>query len=616
VQQALRDRCRHPGGAFLEFPHAAVEQSIPDRFRQVARAHSRRLALRTRTHRLDYDALDRASNRVAQALLGRDGAAGGPVALLFEPGAPFVIASLGVLKAGRIAVPLDSTVPRARLDYMLRQSAAALLLTDTGNLPLARALATVPTLDTDALGEGVATADPAVAVAPDAAAVIGYTSGSTGQPKGIVWSHRGLLHAVMRHTNVTRLGVHDRLATARASVRAYLYALLNGAAYYPLDPRRGEPAGVADWLGREEVTIYRGAVSAFRSFARGLTGRETFPTLRLIAVFGEPVYRADVDLYRRWFSDRCLFATSLGCSEYDDYAWYLLDRDTPMTGDVLPGGYLLEDTEVLLLDEAGRPVTGDSVGEIAIRSPYNAIGYWRRPDLTGAAFLPDPAGGDRRLYRTGDVGRIGPDGCLYHLGRTDFQVKIRGYRVEVAEVEGALLDMAGVTEAVVVDREVGPGDRRLVGYLVAPGPGAPGASELRRRLAEKLPGYMVPATFVRLERLPLTATGKPDRRALPAPDRGRPALAGAFVPPRTPVEAALARIWSEVLGLDAIGIHDHFLDLGGNSLLATSVAARLRDALHVEVPLGELFEASTVAELAVLVDRHLGQPEEPDPSPR
>jgi len=286
---------------------------------------------------------------------------------------------------------------------------------------------------------------------------------------------------------------------------------------------------------------------------------------------------------------------------------YFLDEHTPTAGHVLPVGYPAEDKEILLLDEDGAEVGGDAVGEIAVRSRFLSPGYWRRPDLTAAAFRPDPAGGPERIYRTGDLGRRLPDGCLIHLGRKDFQVKIRGFRVEVAEVEGALLSLPTVQEAVVVAREDRPGDRRLVAYLVPTARPAPTVSALRQALAATLPDYMVPAAFVALDTLPKTPGGKVDRRALPAPGRARPALDQPLVAPRTPVEATVGAIWQEVLGLDEIGLHDNFFDLGGHSLAASQVIARVTETCHVDLPLRMLFEAPTVNGLALAVVQGLMQ---------
>ncbi|RPI03271.1 MAG: acyl-CoA synthetase, partial [Zetaproteobacteria bacterium] len=445
-------------------------------------------------------------------------------------------------------------------------------------------------------------ANPGLTLAPDSYVAVGYTSGSTGQPKGIVRSHRGVLHTVMHLTNTFRIGNHDRLIVPRPNIRNYLYALLNGAAAYPVNLGQEDALRLADWLSREDITMYRSVVSAFRSFAGALAGTEQFPQLRLILLFGEPVYSAEVGLYRTHFPESCLLASSLGCSEFGDYAYFFADHATPLPGGVVPGGYPIADTEILLLDDDGAPVGGDRIGELAIRSRFGAVGYWRRPDLTHATFLPDPAGGDARIYRTGDLGRRGPDGCLFHLGRQDFQVKIRGHRVEVAEVETALIEMGGVKEAVVVGREATPGEKRLVAYVVPAGARrVPTVTELRRLLGDKLPDYMVPSVFVTLETLPRTATGKVDRRALPPPDGTRPALDTLYAAPRNPVEEWLSKTWAEVLRLDRVGRDDTFLDLGGDSLLATMLVSRVLAQFQVRLAPRTLLDTPTVAAMAEVI---------------
>jgi amino acid adenylation domain-containing protein len=551
--------------------------------------------------------LNAAANRVAHALIERRGAGPETVALLFENGAPFVVASLGVLKAGKIQVPLDSTFPRARLSYMLEQSEAAVVVTDSNNFDLAKELGAASLMNIEEIDGRFSTVNLGLVLAPHTPTSVEYTSGSTGQPKGIVRNHRGVLHTVMHHTNMFRIGINDGLTTFRASLTGSLYALLNGATCYPINFHQEGPLGLADWLVQEAITIYRGAVSTFRTLAGALTGREEFARLRLIILFGEPVYPPEVELYRKHFPDQCVLATSLGCSEFGDYAYFLVDKKTPIFSGVLPGGYANEDREILLLDDAACPVGGDEIGEIALRSRFGAVGYWRRPDLTEAAFLSDPSGGDKRIYRTGDLGRRAPDGCLFHLGRKDFQVKIRGYRVEVAEVEAALLSLDGVKEAVVVGREDTPGDKRLVAYLVTSGQQVPAVSELRRALAQKLPDYMVPAIFITLETLPLTPTGKVDRRSLPSPQGTRPVLENPYAAPTSPLEETLAKMWADVLRLEQVGIHDHFLELGGNSLLATVLVSRVLKDLHVRVPLRTLFEAPTVAEMATAIIESLAR---------
>lgn len=604
-QQALRARCAHPTGTFERFEKSQVEQSIPARFARMVRRDPRRLAVKTGSDALTYETLNQTANRVAHALLARAPASPPPVALLLRNGAAFVSASLGAMKAARVQVILDSTFPRARLEAMLEQSGAAVIITDARNAPLAHELAGPGrgVLEFERLAGGPA-ADPELMVAPDAPLAIDYTSGSTGAPKGIVHTHRSVLHNVMRHANTFRIAPEDRHLALQPAITTPLYALLVGATTCPVDMHEVELARLAAWLVAQEVTVYRTAVSVFRGMVDTLRGGEQLPCLRLLTVFGEPAYHTDLERYRKHCGDACLFMTSLGARETGDYAYFFADKATAVPPGVLPGGYPVEDLEVLILDEAGRPVPDGEPGELAVRGPYAALGYWRRPDLTRAAFFPDRAG-EQGIYRTGDLGRRLPDGCLLHLGRRDFQVKIRGHRVDVGEVETALLEVPGVKAAVVTGREDTPGDRRLVAYLVPSGdqlpPRLPPVEEMRRALAASLPVYMIPHTFVRLETLPLTVTGKIDRRALPVPGPDRPLLDAPLILPRTTLEKTLSQIWMEVLGLDGVGVQDGFLELGGDSVLAALVVSRVLDAIDVDVPVRTLLEAPTVEAMATAI---------------
>jgi acyl carrier protein len=221
--------------------------------------------------------------------------------------------------------------------------------------------------------------------------------------------------------------------------------------------------------------------------------------------------------------------------------------------------------------------------------------------LTEKAFPPAADGGEVRQFRTGDLGRLRPDGCLEHLGRKDFQVKIRGYRIDIPEIELALLALENIKEAVVVARQDHAGEPWLVAYVVPARPPAPTTSELRHALQEQFPTYMIPSAFMPLEELPLTSTGKVDRRALPAPPTTRPELATPFVAPHMPLEQKVARIWAETLGLEEVGVNDQFLDLGGHSLLATQIVSRVREAFQIDIPLQSILEAATVADMAALI---------------
>jgi acyl carrier protein len=267
----------------------------------------------------------------------------------------------------------------------------------------------------------------------------------------------------------------------------------------------------------------------------------------------------------------------------------------------VPLGYPVDDTEILLLNDDATPA--GVRGEIAIRSPYIARGYWQKEELTQATFLPDPEGGERRIYRTGDIGRLLPEGAIEYLGRKDDQVKIRGFRVEPAEIESVLTRYSAVLECIVAVRENQLGEKCLIAYVVPPAGQAVSTGELHSYLRERVPEYCVPSAFVMLKALPLTPTGKIDRRALLSLDQTDYSAEREFVPPRNPTESLLAGIWSEVLKLEKIGIHDGFFELGGHSLLATQVVAKISQACNVDLPLRAMFESPTIARISQAIEK-------------
>jgi amino acid adenylation domain-containing protein len=602
-QERIRGRCFHPSGHFVEFTREAVEQSIPARFEDQARRHAGRVAVRTRDRTLTYAELNAAANRLAHAILARRGPSQEPVALLLPRGTLLPVGIFGALKAGKIFLSLDPVQPRARIAQILEDAGAELIVAGGEYTALAAELATGAAgwIDAGDLPDGLAIEDPGVAVSADSFSSLFYTSGSTGRPKGVVEDHRTTLFLTRVQTNEYHISCHDRL-TFLGSRRGDLYrALLNGAALYPVDLRSEGAAGTVRWMLEEEITVYNSVVSAFRQICDALTGSERFPALRLIKLMGEQVYASDLELYRRYFPPGCVFSNSLGSTEAGFFASFFADRDTAIAGTHVPVGYEAEGSEARLLDEEGRDVGVGEPGEITVSSRFLATGYWRQPELTRAAFQPDPSGGDARIYRTGDLGYRLPDGCLVHLGRKDLQVKVRGNRVEVAEVEQVLLAQDNVGQAVVVARQDVPGEVRLVAYVVPTQAPAPPAGALRRAVAAALPSYMIPSAFVTMDALPLLPIGKVDRLALPAPPRERPPEAGHLVAPRTPIEERLERIWAEALGLPEVGVHDDFLELGGHSLVAARIVSRARVAFQLDAPVRTLLEAPTIADMALLI---------------
>ncbi len=600
-----------PTHPFIPFPIEAVEGSIPARFEHIVQRYPQHLAVKTRTQSLTYEALNRLANRVAHAILAQRGPAAEPLAILLETGALAVAASVGALKAGKFYTMLDLDFPEDRLTAILADVQPGVLLTTSPHLPLAHTLTagTCAVLNLDTLDADLPMANPRLVLTPESLSEITYTSGSTGRPKGVLQTHRTTLHEIRRLTNAIHLSAMDRL-TLFASLntgqgRGVLYrTLLNGATLYPWQIKQEGVTQVAAWLHQEAITIYYSSATLFRAFVATLTGHEHFPHLRLIRVGGESVTPQDVALYKAHFPPSCLFLNALSSTEIMTTRLYLMDHETPI-GSTVPVGYAIEDMETLLLDEQGHAVGVNQPGEIAIKSRYLSPGYWRQPGLTAATFLPDPAGGEARVYYTGDLGIMGPDGCLVHLGRKDTQVKIRGYRVEVAEIERVLCTHDAIQAAVVLARPDPAGEPCLVAYIVPTQCPAPALSVLRDLLRQRLPDYMMPAAFVWLEALPLTPSGKVDRQRLPAPARTRPLLDQPYVAPRTPIETEIAGIWGDVLGLDQVGIEDPFLALGGDSLRAARIITRVLGILHVTVSQREMLEAATIAHMAERVMQSL-----------
>lgn len=611
----IRAQCVHPGGTFLPFLQDEVEQAIATRFEQQVRREPDRLALQGQHHTTSYAALNAMANRLAHAILAACGEGPEPIALLLPQGVTAIAALLGVLKAGKCYVPLDPAAPRAHLATLLTDVQTRLILADTATVAVAVAVAApaIQVLNCDALPDHLCEQNPGLEVEPDSPAYILYTSGSTGTPKGVVDNHRNVLHHIMQVTNDLHVCAADRQTLLRfygfiGAVRDIFSALLNGASLHLCSLDEVGVSALTHWLIQEEITIYRSVTSVFRQFVGTLNGAKRFPHLRLIHVGGEPVARRDVELYQQYFAPTCIFVNILALTEIGLVRHYFINTQTQMTDSLVPVGYATGGVDVHVLDDSGDAVEPGSVGEIVVCSRYLAVGYWRRPDLTRVAFLPAPQGGDTRLYYTGDLGRMEPDGCLLHMGRKDLQVKINGRRVDTTAVEATLFALGTIKEAVVLLHEEAATAPRLVAYIVPAAQQTLTVSGLRRALAETLPDFMVPAVFVFLDTVPRTLHGKVDRRALPEPPRTRPVLESAFVAPRTPLETALGHIWAEVLHVALVGVDDPFLDLGGNSLLAMQIVTRVRHTFEIELSIQALLEAATVAALARrLIEQQLAQ---------
>ncbi len=609
-QRAIRAKCFHPSATCVEFQEQEIEQSIPERFEKIVRLFPNRLAVKTSTGELTFDQLNNAANRVAKAILRMRGEQPEPVALLFDQGAPAIIAILSVLKVGKFYVPLEPSPSLGRSKDILTDSAADLIVTNAKSLSMAAALAKGgrQLINIDDLEDDESKENPGVSIKPEALAYIVYTSGSTGHPKGVAQSHRYVLYHVFEYGESFHISLEDRVSLVfpwsfNGGAHIIYSTLLNGAALLPFNVRAEGLERLARSLV-EEITIYHSTATVLRQLLTIINPEEKLPGVRLVRLGGEPVTEADILLYQRRFPRDCLMLNSLATTEAGIISRYFFDKESVVATGGVPVGYPAYGKEILLLDDDSNAVGCNQIGEIAVKSRYFCSGYWRQPDLTTARFLTSPSGEDAQIYLTGDLGRMTPDGCLYHLGRKDFQVKIRGYRVEVAEVETAMLQHEEVKEVVVVGREDPQGNAQLVAYFVLAGKRTPSVSEFRKLLSQKLPDYMIPSAFVALKALPLTPNGKVRRQGFPDIDGSRPKLDTPFVAPRNLIEEKLAAMWAEVLSLKQVGVHDRFFDLGGHSLTATRVVSRVIRQFQTEVPLQVLFQSPTVADMAAVIEEH------------
>lgn len=599
-----------PGNPFVEFLLEDTRQTLSERFEQQVRRHPQRLAIKSPHAEFTYDELNRAANRVAHALLDRAGTAHEPVALYCGAGISTIVAALAALKAGKAFVPIDGRLPKHKITEILANLDTRLLLTDGKSRSAAKVLSSSGTalLDIDRLRGNFCPENPGLTVSPDAIAYINFTSGSTGEPKGVIWNHGRELFGIRTKTNALHLAPDDRVSLLRANnvgaVRDMFLALLNGAALITLDLDETGLASLSQWLREEEISVFSCVATVFRHALRGVIDRDGFPSVRLVHIGGEPVFKSDVESYKRCFRDDCLFVNRYSISETQAVAYFFIDKQTAIDEQRVPVGYPLEGSEISILDDKGAPLGAGVVGEIAVRSPYLALGYWRRPELTRAKFFGDRADENRRTYRTGDLGYRLPDGCLVHVGRKDFQAKIRGHRVEVSAVETALHEIPWVKQAVVAAGSDGEKSERLIAYVVLKNKRAARRHDLRAQLKSRLPEYMVPAQIVILDRLPLSSGGKVDRRALAALGKNSRARNARRLEAESALKQLVLQLWREVLGLDGLGADENFTEVGGDSLQAAEITGRIRNLFPLRKPLVTLAEAPSVAALTRFVRTH------------
>ncbi|HEV2861081.1 MAG TPA: amino acid adenylation domain-containing protein [Pyrinomonadaceae bacterium] len=593
------------------------EQTVRQLFEAWAERTPEAPAVVCGEERLTYAELNARANRLARRLREKGVGPEATVGVLMERSAGMVVALLGVLKAGGAYLPLDPAHPRERLSYMLGDAGARVLLT-TARLaqdwPDDSAVH-VLRLDADArlLTDGGAE-NPRDETSADSLAYVIYTSGSTGRPKGVSVTHRNVVRLVCGtdylHVRATDRVAHLSNVAFDAATFEMWGALLNGACLVIIDRQVAlSQHELLNEVRRQRVSVLLMTTALFNEMARQMP--DAFAGIGCVMTGGETAEP-------RWFKEvlDCGAPGRLlnvyGPTENCTFSTWHEVKAVADDARQIPIGRPVANSQAYVLDRLLRPVPVGVVGELCVGGDGLARGYHGRPGLTAERFVPNPYGREAgaRLYKTGDLARLLPDGTIEFLGRLDHQVKVRGYRIELGEIEAVLAAHEAVGGAVVVAREDARGERRLAAYVVAADGRERGevVGELRAYLRGRLPEYMVPSAFVLLESLPLTPNGKVDRRALPAPDSAGAQAGAEFVAPRNPLEEALADIWRGVLGVERVGVHDNFFELGGHSLMATRVLSNVRRIFRIDLPLRVLFDSATVAELAPAVAAFEAEP--------
>ena len=603
----LRHYPKAPLEGHVPFPREAIEGSVVERFEAQVGRDPAKLALRTPSAEWSYAELNASANRVAHGILSAGGMDGTPVGVLMDQDDPAIPALLGVLKAGRPYVFLDPNDPPARWESLLNLTGADLLVTTAHTAAkIKTCINSCRLMSYEDLDTGGNSQNPELDIGPDHLAAIFFTSGSTGEPKGVARDHRQFLHSTWLNTSTYYISPNDRQSLLyfpgfTASVPNIYDTLLNGATLCALNPRRITPSELAAWMRAERITHFNPPVGLWRNLLEAIPPGTSCPDLRLVTLAGQPIYGRDVREFQSRFGSGTTLLFVLAMTEAGAVTQSYLDHTT-IAGDApIPAGYPVADKEISILNDAGHPVEPGRTGLIAITSAYLSLGYWRDEAQTREHYRRSAADSRRTTFLTSDRGRFRPDGCLEYFGREDSVIKVRGYRVDLGAVEAVLNSHPAVHGAAVVAGHWKGRELALAAHIVLRSGMAPSLAEIRSFVSGKLPAYMVPEHILFQESMPLTPSGKIDRRALPALGRFRPELTTALVAPRNETEARISKIWSDLLELDDVGVKDDFFELGGDSLLAMRMAMTVEQTLHRPLP-SNFFSSPTIEHLARTMD--------------
>jgi amino acid adenylation domain-containing protein len=585
-------------------------QSIQEMFSEAAARFKDQTAIDYADQATTYAALESKANKVANFLIASGASKGSIVAVLIEDPVQVIAAIIGILKAGCVFVPLDPSIPEKRLEIMAAEVSPGWFLFESRFSRIIERIApsTARRIPIEEYSSYSNNESPQVEYQPDDKCYIFFTSGSTGKPKGIVGRLKGIDHFIK--WEIKALGLSEGVRVSQLTTPAFdavlrdIFVPLCAGGTICIPPGRDTILDIKkliDWIDIQGINVMHCVPSLFRAIINEDLNSDYFAELTHVLMAGEPLLPSDVGRWMEKFGDRVQLVNLYGPSEttMTKFAYFVKPGDSEL--DSIPIGKPIEGVAAVLVDAENKVCAPGTVGEIYIRTPFRTHGYFNQPELTQQVFVPNPFSKDPNdiVYRTGDLGRVMADGNFEFLGRRDMQVKIRGIRIELSEIEKLLRAHEAVQDLAVVDREDASGNKYLCAYVVLGQQVETG--EFRDYLSSRLPAEMVPSAFVLMDKLPRTISGKIDRKALPAPGQLRAELEKPFTPPRTPIETTLVEIWTDVLGIDRVGVDDNFFEMGGHSLLVFQVISRVREAFGVDLPLRALFEAPTVEQQAVFI---------------
>lgn len=600
-----------------------MRNTVQQWFTSVAHSRPTAVALSWNGSSLTYGELERSAAAITRRLANGGAKPGDICCLACSRPDHFVAGLIGIMGAGAVAMPLDAATPDERIRQTAGVARPALLLAEDGLASRFRALMPggldITEISLNASGplsdQGI---EPAIAEAelpailPDDPCYVFFTSGSTGEPKGIVGRTSALAHFIDWEISTFAVDENDVVAMLTspgfdAVLRDVFTPLCGGGRIAAVQDRNiiSDPEALTGWLATADVTLLHTTPSILRRLLALPLQRSQLPRMKRVMVAGEALLVTDVEQWFECFGDSIELVNLYGPSETTMVKMFHRISPADLQQARIPIGKPMEGCRAIVLDDAMNPVGVGAVGEIYLRTPYRSLGYCNRPELTAEAFIKNPFGNnpDDRIYRTGDLGRMREDGNFEFFGRRDDQVKVRGARVEPAEAAAVLLRHSDILDAAVVGHEITAGDVQLCAYVVPKG--AVDFNAIRAHLAQHLPDVSVPTIFVQIDRIPRTLSGKLDRQGLPNPQSLEIHRARRGIPARTPIERGIVEIWQDLLEIGEFGVTDNFFTVGGHSLLAMQVLARVESAFSVPLPLHDFLLEPTVQTMAQLLEKEL-----------